>query len=176
MFLNFNDESGCIKIASSWVESLQLNVSQTINYCTLEVMREDDEHLKEIICFWKFLRTSVIFGTAGLFLASRNLNCCYTTFTSHLPARFYEYFLTWGLTHAEHLLPDSDVWMCRHEDDTFRKKVLSVCGTGARTSWPVLFFALFLTALIIGWICRDVYSWGNWMPWMLHLNSLKDFV
>lgn len=112
MFLNFNDESGCIKIASSWVESLQLNVSQTINYCTLEVMREDDEHLKEIICFWKFLRTSVIFGTAGLFLASRNLNCCYTTFTSHLPARFYEYFLTWGLTHAEHLLPDSDVWRC----------------------------------------------------------------
>lgn len=112
MFLNFNDESGCIKIASSWVESLQLNVSQTINYCTLEVMREDDEHLKEIICFWKFLRTSVIFGTAGLFLASRNLNCCYTTFTSHLPARFYEYFLTWGLTHAEHLLPDSDGVQC----------------------------------------------------------------
>lgn len=117
MFLNFNDESGCIKIASSWVESLQLNVSQTINYCTLEVMREDDEHLKEIICFWKFLRTSVIFGTAGLFLASRNLNCCYTTFTSHLPARFYEYFLTWGLTHAEHLLPDSDTFRRQSQEE-----------------------------------------------------------
>lgn len=82
MFLNFNDETGCEKIGSSWVESLQLNVSQTINYCTLEVMSKDDEHLKEILCFWKFLLTSISFGTAGLFLASRNLNCCYTTFSS----------------------------------------------------------------------------------------------